>query len=510
MTNLTSNSNKRIVKNTMFMYMRMLLIMVVSLFTSRVILKTLGEQDFGIYNIVGGVVVMFTFISNAMASGTQRHLSYELGKPNGDVPTIFSACLKIHIYLAFIIFILAETIGLWFVNTKMNLPNERMDVVAWIYQFSIVSCMISIIQTPFTAAILSYEKMSFYAYLSIYDVLMKLGILYILMELAFDKLMLYGLLLLVIQITTFVIYAIYCHAKLHDIRIVKVKDSTLYKKLLSFSVWALFGAFANVGYQQGVNIIVNLFYGVTLNAAVGIANQVNSAVMQFVSGFQQALNPQLIQAEASKDRQRQLSLILKSSKFSFLIMMCIAYPLIMNLDYVLHLWLDSYPAYTRDICMFIMLGALLETISGPLWVTIFATGNIKIYQIVISLILLLNLPLSYIAGNLGIPPQGMYIIRIVLFIVALVTRVCFLSKYINLNSKVFVKSVVLPLSLIALLLTAVYVITISYNLFATSFIQLVYQSILNVIIVLLFSYYIGLNQSEREFVTSKVKSYLKN
>lgn len=505
-----NSNNKRIAKNTMFMYMRMLLIMVVSLFTSRVVLQTLGEQDFGTYNIVGGVVVMFTFISSAMAAGTQRHLSYELGKTEGNVPEIFSACVNIHVCLAFVILMLAETIGLWFVNVKMNLPVERMEVVNWIYQFSILSCMVSIIQVPFTAAILSHERMSFYAYLSICDVLMKLGILYILMTLSVDKLLLYAILLLVVQITTFSIYVVYCCIKLNDIKYVKIRDAKLYRKLLSFSGWALFGSFANVGYQQGVNIIINLFYGVALNAAVGIANQINSAVMQFVTGFQQALNPQLVQAEAAKERKRQMDLIFKSSKFSFLIMVCITYPLLVNLDYILKLWLGNYPAYTNEICLFIMLGALLETISGPLWVTIFATGRIKKYQIVISAILLLNLPFSYIGGKQGMPPQGMYLIRIAIFFIALVVRLNFLSRYIRLNNKLFLKYVIWPLFAISIVLSGVYITVQLFQMQASSFMQFVCQTIIHFVFVLICILGIGLTHGERVFVVTKVKSLIKS
>ena len=505
----TSSSNKRIAKNTMFMYIRMLLIMLVSLFTSRVVLQTLGEEDFGTYNIVGGVVVMFTFISSAMATGTQRHLSYELGKPNGDVATVFSACLRIHFFLSLLILLLAETVGLWFVNSKMNLPIERMEIVNWIYQFSILSCMINIVQVPYTAAIISYERMSFYAYLSIFDVIMKLAILYVLMTLPFDKLLLYGILLLLVYSITFSIYVIYTYRKLSNIRIVRVNDSSIYKKLLSFSGWALFGSFANVGYQQGVNIIINLFFGVALNAAVGVANQVNGAVMQFVTGFQQALNPQLVQAEAAKDRIRQMDLIVKSAKFSFLIMVCVAYPLIMNLEFVLSLWLGDYPLYTCEICKIIMLGALIETISGPLWVTIFATGKIKLYQIVVSAILLLNLPLSFIGGQLGMSPNDMYLIRLFLFLVALIARIIFLNRYINLDYSLFFNKVCRPLLLISLCLFVFYYIAQLEGFVASSFLQLLYQSFLHLAVVGILSFSVGLSLNERKLLINKIQSVLK-
>jgi len=502
-----NTGNTRIAKNTVYMYLRMLLIMVVSLFTSRVVLQTLGEADFGTYNIVGGVVVLFTFINSAMATGTQRHLSYELGKSGGDVKTIFSACLRIHIYLALIILVLAETVGLWFLNAKMNFPEGRMAVVNWIYQFSIISCIIGIIRVPYNAAIIAFERMSFYAYSSIAEVVAKLVIVYLLVIIPFDKLIVYALLILGVTILMQGWYMLYCR-RLPGIRYVIVRDKGLYKKLLSFSGWAMFGSIANMGYQQGVNIIINLFYGVTLNAAVGIANQINGAVNQFATGFQQALNPQLVQSEAANNRERQMDLIFKSSKFSFLIMSCIAFPLILNLKEILELWLGNYPEHTSTICEIIILGALLETLSGPLWVSIFATGKIKVYQIIISSILLLNLPLSYIGGKFGMAPEGMYLIRLGLFVVALITRLVFLNQYIGLDIMRFVRKVIFPTSIISIMLVIVYMIVYHYHFEAVGFLQLVYQTLLALVLVGILAFTIGLTSNEKRAIINKTKSVI--
>lgn len=504
--NSYSANNKRIVKNTLYMYIRMLLLIGVSLYTSRVILRVLGTEDFGTYSVVGGVVIMFAFISSAMATGTQRHMSYELGKAGGNVPLIFTACFKIHVVLSFIVFILAETLGLWFLNAKMNFPSERMDIVNWIYQFSILTCIIGIIQVPYTAAIVAHEKLSFYAYVGILDALMKLGIVFLLTVIHIDKLFLYGLLLVVVQLITFLINASFCHHKLPQIKFIAVQDSALYRKLLSFSGWSIFGSLANAGYQQGVNIIINIFYGVTLNTAVGIANQVNSAVTQFVTGFQQALNPQLIQAEASKDMKRQIDLIQKSSRFSYLIMLCIVYPLLCNIDCVLRIWLGSYPDYTNSICMLIVLGALIETLSGPLWVTIYATGRIKVYQIVISIILLFNLPLSFLWGKMGLPPYGVYFIRIALFVIALATRIIFVVSYIGMDWHIFFKNVILPTGFVSIVLFGLYFLAHYYNFVAVSFGQLFYQTIIHLLVVLVLSFFIGLTCEERIKILSKLTS----
>ena len=505
-----SSSNKKIAKNTVYMYMRMLFTMIVSLYTSRIVLQTLGEEDFGTYSIVGGVVVLFTFISNAMATGTQRHLSYELGKEKGDVPTIFSACFRIHFWLSIIIFVLAETIGLWFLNAKMNFPEGRMVVVNWIYQFSILSCMIGVIQTPFTAAIISYEKMSFYAYLSIVDVILKLGIVFLLVIMPWDKLFLYGLLLLLVHVIVFVIYALYALKRLPGITIVRINNSSIYKQLISFSGWSLFGSIANVGYQQGINIIINIFFGVTLNAAVGIANQINSAVSSFMSGFQQALNPQLVQSEASKDRDRQLDLIYKSSKFSFFIVFIIAFPLIVNLNYVLSLWLGQYPAHTDSLSILIIVGLIISCLSGPLWVTIFATGDIKKYQVVVSTVALSIIPIAYFLGLLGGTPEAIYAVRSSNFLLVLIVQLYFLRKLINLKISGFIKSVIFPVAIIVVITYGFYAGISLCMPSASSFIELICQTVIYVFFIGLLVWGIGLNKLERQQFTRLVLSRLQN
>lgn len=509
---MPESSNKRIAKNTAYMYMRMLFTMIVSLYTSRVVLQTLGEDDFGTYSIVGGVVVLFTFISNAMATGTQRHLSYELGMDDGDVPKVFSACFRIQLWLSLLIFVLAETIGLWFLNSKMNFPEGRMAVVNWIYQFSLLSCLVGVLQTPFNAAIISYEKMSFYAYLSIIDVLLKLGVVFILVLLPWDKLLLYGALLLAVQIIIFAVFAGYSFKNLSGIKLVAIKEKGIYKRLISFSGWSLFGSLANVGYQHGINIIINLFFGVALNASVGIANQINSAVSSFVNGFQQALNPQLVQSEASGDKVRQLDLIYKSSKFSFFIVFIIAFPLIVNLACVLSIWLGDYPAHTEELSILVMVGLLISCLSGPLWVTIYATGKIKHYQIVVSLVALSILPISYIAGRMGASPEVIFVIRATNFIFVLLVQLFFLHRYITLNIGKFVKSVLLPVSTILLLTLVFYYILRQIIEPANNFWELLFQTVIYVVYIGIMVYTFGLSQQERRqlqgLITSRFKKIL--
>lgn len=482
------------------MYLRMLLTMGVSLYTSRVVLRVLGQDDFGTYSIVAGFVVMFSFISTAMSTATQRHLSFELGKADGDISYTFVSCFRIHFCLSLVMLLLAETIGLWFLNTKMNFPEGRMMVVNCLYQCSIISCMIGIVQVPFQASIVANEKLSYYAYLGIAEAVLKLGIVYLLGLFTWDSLLVYGCLMSTVTLIIFIFCSTYSLHILPPVNFRLSIDRKTYYEMLSFSGWTLFGSFANVGYQQGVNVIINLFFGVGLNAAVGISNQVNSALTQFVSGFQQALNPQLVRSEAEKDRNRQQELIFISSKLSFIIITLVSFPVLINLDYILNLWLGEYPMHTKTICQLILLCSIFEALSGPLWVSIFATGRIKVYQMVISLVLLLNLPLSYIGGRMGMEPEGMYMIRLSVLLLAYSTRLIFLHRYIELSIYKYVRVVVFPVFGVVVMLVTLFLIINYYDWVANDMIELFTYTIALILIELIIIVGLFLSPAERGMI----------
>ena len=486
------------------MYFRMLLTMVVSLYTSRVVLKTLGVEDFGIYNIVGGVVVFFTFINHAMSNGTQRYLSYELGKPDGNVSKIFSACFYIHLGISLIIFVLAETVGLWFLNTQMNFPENRIYAVNWVYQFSILGCIINIIRIPYQANIIAHERMSFYAYTGLIEVILKLLIVYLLVYLAFDKLITYSILIFFVISLITLWFIVYCKKKFTNIRLIKVHNKQLYKQLISFSGWTLYGSLVNVGLQQGTNIIINIFYGVTVNAAIGIASQINAAITQLVNGFQQALNPQLVKSEAQHDSKRQFDLICLSSKFSYLILFIITVPIIVHLDYILKIWLGDYPEHTSSICTLIIIGGLFECISGPLYTTIYATGKIRFYQIVISSIILLNIPLAYFTGKYSFSVENVFIIRNIIYILCLVARLFFLIHLINFNTIQYIKKVIMPL-IITSILIIVPMIFINQSITNDIF-SLFYKFIIILIYELIICYIFALDKNEKKYISNFIKS----
>lgn len=487
----------------MFLYFRMLLTMAIGLYTSRIVLQVLGVENYGIYTLVGGVVILFTFINNSLLSGTQRFLSYELGKESPNIKEVFTSCFRLHLILSVLFLIVAETIGLWFVNTQLVIPAGRLYAANWVYQFSVITCVISIIRCPLNAALISYERMGIYAYIGILEALLKLAVAYLLYISTADKLISYAILTFISMFIVLIINTIYTLRKLPEIKLVKVPDRKIMRDVVDFSKWTIFGSLANVGMEQGLSIIINFFYGVVGNAAVGVANQVNSHIVGFVNNFQVALNPQLTKNEAGKDRERQYNLIHKSAKFSFFIMLFLAVPIVINLDYILYIWLGNYPPHTTSICMFVILGVLIETLSGPLWVSIFATGKIRVYQIVISIILLMNVPLAYAVGKLGLPPAAVYAIRASIFIVALTVRLLYLKRLIDLNLLQFAKKVLYPIALVSIPLFVLIILKHQY-LPNTNFLSFMIESILIVIIEIGLIGWLGLNKSERAFISKTI------
>ena len=318
MSTQTSDNNKRIAKNTLLLYFRMLLMMAVSLFTSRVVLNTLGVEDFGIYSVVGGVVGMFVFINNSMSSATQRYITFALGKGDKNrLQTVFSTTLQIHSLIAVIIVLLGETVGLWFLYNKMQIPADRMDAALWVMQCSIVSMVVMIVSVPYNADVIAHEKMSAFAYISILEVVLKLAIVYLLLVFSYDKLILYAILILMIQILIRFCYSIYCNKHFEETKYKHVWDKKLFKEMTGFAGWSLFGNMAGVLFGQGLNMLLNVFFGPVVNAARAVAVQVQGAIQQFVANFQTALNPQITKTYAAGELNEMHRLMFRSARFSF-------------------------------------------------------------------------------------------------------------------------------------------------------------------------------------------------
>ncbi len=477
------------------LYIRMLLLMVVSLYTSRIVLNTLGVEDYGIYSIVGGVVILLSFFNNAMSIATQRFLTFELGRNNLFLlKRTFSMSINVHLGIALLILLLSETIGLWFLNTQLNIPQERMQAANWVYQFSILTFLLNIIGVPYHSTIIAYEKMSFYAYFSIIEAFLKLGIVFMIQESAFDKLISYGFLLFLVSVLIFVVYKIYCNRFFETSHYILFWDSKLFKTLISFSGWSLFGSIANVGSKQGTNILLNIFFGVTVNAAMGIANQVNNALNGFVQNFQTAFRPQIIKSFAARDSKYLMQLIFQTSKYSFFLLYFITLPILLNTELVLQLWLKTVPDYAIGLVRLILIYSLLETISGPLWMTIQATGKIRNYQIIISAIIISNLWITYLFLKWGYSPYSVLWIRVLLNLLSFVFRIVYLKKHIDLSIIDFSKKV--PLKILSVVVVSL-ILPFVFSFFNHGFIGFVYSTLISFISVGASIYFLGVNSFEK-------------
>lgn len=499
---MESRNSTRIAKNTIFLYIRMLILMLVSLYTSRVVLETLGVEDYGIYNVVGGIVVLFTFINNAMVTSTQRYLNYEIGRNDFDsTQKVFSISLNIHIVIALLIIILSETIGLWFLNNTIQYPDSRETAVQAIYQLSVLTTCVKIIRAPYNAAIIAYERMSFYAYLSIFEAVLQLTIVYLLKVFTFDRLVMYGILLLGVAVIVNICYYVYCRTNFAICKYVITTDRILYKQLLSFSGWSLFGGVANVGASQGLNMILNVFFGVTVNAAMGIANQVNSAVSSFVTSFQTAFNPQIVKSYASGDKPNFVNLIISTSKYSYFLLFVIAIPIYICCPEILAIWLTEVPEHSISLCRLMLIFSLVETIQSPLWMSVQATGQIKEYQILMACLILTNLPISYALLSLGGNVNVVLLIRCIISVVILVARLFYMKRHMGFPISRFVHEVLIKILPITVVASTVYFVPIPVGSpWQKCFIILSITVALNIFMIYMF----GLDKKERTLVNQKL------
>lgn len=501
-------NNKRIAKNTLMLYFRMILTMLVSLYTSRLVLNTLGVEDYGTYNVVGGVVTMFGFFNGAMSVATQRFLSFDLGRNDYiQLSKTFNATQLIHIGIALLVFILAETIGLWFVNNQLNLPEGRMEAARWVYHFSVMSFLVSIIQVPYNAVIISRERMSVYAYVSILEVLLKLLIVFMLTLIAFDKLKLFAILLFAVSFIVACIYRIYTLRNFEETRFELVKDKILYKTLISYSAWSLFGNIAGVAKGQGVSIILNIFFGTVMNAAQGVAIQISAAVTSFVSNFQMASNPQIIKSYASEDKVYMTNLVIRTSKFSFYLLFILTLPVMLEIEYILKLWLKHVPDYTAIFTRLILINALIDTVSGPLIISLVSTGKIKVYQSVVGILLILILPISYCFFKFGFPPESTFFISISIAIIAFIFRLLLTKKQIpEFSIRQFLHEVIIrniPVILLSVLIT-----WLIRNNMQVGFTRLVIVTFTSFCISTITIYLIGLKSNEKTFVRDAMNVFV--
>lgn len=499
--------NKRIAKNTLLLYFRMLFMMAVSLFTSRVVLNTLGVEDYGIYNVVGGVVAMFGFINGSMASATQRYITFALGKGDEDrLSTVFSTTLQIHTLISILIVILGETVGLWFLYNKMQIPADRMDAAFWVLQCSVVATVVMIVSVPYNADIIAHEKMSAFAYISVLEVVLKLVIVYMLVVFSVDKLILYAFLFLAIQIMIRLIYSFYCNRHFKESKYRHVWDKQLFKEMTSFAGWSLFGNLSAVLFTQGLNMLLNVFFGPVVNAARAVAVQVQNAIQQFVGNFQMALNPQITKTYAKGEMQEMHKLMYRSARFSFFLLFFLSLPVLFETEFILKVWLKIVPDNTVTFLRIMICTSLIYTCANPMIVANQATGKVKKYQAVCGSTLIMILPISWILLELGFPAYSVFLVHFVMEGVCQLARMIMLRPLIGIGIKDYIVNIYARIALVVV--ASLILPFIAYNAMDSGIVRFLVLGIICVMSVSVCAYYLGLNSNERVFVISKAHGLL--
>lgn len=503
-----AENNKRIAKNTLMLYVRMMFSMIVSLYTSRVILSTLGVVDYGIYNVVGGVVSMFSIISASLSAAISRYLTFELGKNDIQrLKTVFSTSITIQIIISLIVIILAEIVGIWFLNNKMVIPVDRLEAANWIFQFSLMTFVIGLISLPYNAAIIAHERMRAFAYIGIFEVLAKLGIVFSLMIAPIDKLVFYGLLLLLLSIVIRIIYGVYCKKQFEECTYHCIMDKPLLKEMFGFAGWNFIGASSAILRDHGGNIIINLFCGPAVNAARGIAIQVNGMVNSFVGNFMTAVNPQITKSYAAGKYDYMMDLIFKSARFSFYLLLILSLPIMVSADYILHLWLDIVPEHSSAFLQLTLLFSLSETLATPLVTAMLATGRIRNYQIIVGGLQMMNLPISYTCLRCGLPPEAVFIVAIGVSVICELARVYMLRRMINLSARVFLRKVYINVWIV-LATSAVLPFILKWYL-DENLISFASCCMLSLICSVLSVCYIGCNKGERLYLKEQINTFIK-
>lgn len=500
---MSSENNKRIAKNTAMLYFRMLFTMAVTLYTSRIILNTLGVEDYGIYNVIGGFVSMFAVLSGSLSTSISRYLTFELGKNNLDkLKGIFSTGLTIQSSMAIIVLVVGEIIGLWFLNNKMTIPPERIYAANWVLHFCLFSFCINLLTVPFNAVIIAHERMEAFAYLSIFEVSLKLIIVYLLAISPVDKLISYVSLLLCVHVIMCTIYSVYCNKKFEECRLQLNCDKYLLKEMSSFAGWNFFGSAAYIFNNQGVNMLMNVFFGVTVNASRGIAAQVDAAVRQFINSFTTAVNPQITKSYASGDFDYMHMLICRSSKFSAFLMLFFAIPIILEAQEILTIWLGIVPEYASIFLQLTIINTFFDCVfSNALYTSMMATGKIKKYQIVITICGFIVFPITWLLFKIGSPPQTAYIVYGIVYLNLIFVRLYLLKDLIRLKPIVFITRVILPF-IPVMIASLILPLVVVYYMNA-GVVRLLIVCFISSVSTALIEYSIGLSVHERAFFKRK-------
>lgn len=501
-----SENTRRIAKNTLMLYVRMLFGMLVSLYTSRVVLQALGVEDYGIYNVVGGLVGMFSIISGSLSASVSRFLTFELGRGGGErLDRIFSTAVWIFIFIAFVVFVLTETAGLWFLNTHMAIPHDRILAANWVFHLSVSGFMLALFSIPYNASIVAHERMSAFAYIGILEVLLRLAVVLFIayVPVAADHLVVFGFLQLAVYILLQAIYWLYCHRHFPECRIRWCFDRRYWREMSTFAGWNFIGASSAILRDAGGNVVLNMFCGPMLNAARGISQQVNNAVTGFSNNFLTAANPQITKSYAADDRDYMLSLIFRVARFSFYLLLALSLPIMFNTEFILAAWLKTVPGHTSDFVRLVLVYSILESISSPLVTVMLATGRIRNYQLVVGGLQMMNLPLTYVSLRMGAVPESILVIAIVLSVCCLVARLVMLRGMVGLPVRRFVRQVignVTAVTVLAMILPLLF----GYCVPLAGWTGFILSSVICLLSASTVIYFVGCSNGERCFIRSKL------
>lgn len=506
-----TSDNKRIAKNSILLYIRMFIMVMISLYTSRIVLKTLGVEDFGINNVVGGVITFLGFLTGSLAGASSRFITVALGKGDcRELKNTFNNIVLIHGLFSIIVLIIGETIGLWFVTTQLNIPAGRENAAMWVYQLSILTSIGGLISSPYNAAIIAHEKMSTFAYLTLGDAILKLLAVFLLVYTPFDKLIFYAAYICLIQLFDFIVYIIYCNRKFEETKGLTFKntDKHMFKQISSYAGWTMTGNLAYFGFTQGLNILLNIFFNPIINAARGIAVQIQNITNTFSSNFLIAINPQLTKNYANGNLKRMHELITLSSKFSVFLMLLICIPISIEIDYILKIWLGEYPQHTNTFVRIILIISILSCLANPIITSVHATGRVKKFQLYESSILLMILPISYISLKFfNAKPESVFIIHIIIEIIAQCIRLKIVLPMIKFDFSIYLKDVlfkIVPVIIVSPAIPLCIFIYIKENIYTFILICIV-----STFSVLLSIYLLGLSRTEKEYIHNKVLSFIK-
>lgn len=504
---MPSENNKRIAKNTMYLYVRMLVVMAVSLFTVRIVLNALGAEDYGIHNVVGGVVTMFGFLTSTMNSASLRFFSFYLGRQDYKrLSEYFSMSFWCFAGMAFIIFIIAETLGLWFVKNQLVIPSARMDAAMWVYQCAIISFMFRIMTIPYNAIIIARERMNVYAIGGLIEVFLKLGIAYILYTPPLDKLKVNSVLICFSMCSIDVFYIIYSLKYFPESCVKKYWDKGIFKEVVNYSGWSLFGAISGVLRSQGINILLNIFFNPVVNAARAVAYQVNSAISQFVLNFHKAVQPQITKYYAAGEKAEFYKLLFRSSRLYFYLIFLLSLPVLLEAPFILTLWLKNIPENTILFTRLVIIIAIIDSMSYPLQTSISATGRIKYFQIVTGGLLLLNLPVAWFFLKLGYPPESTMYVAMGISVIAQVTRIYFSHCMNGMPIQDYLKDTLASIAIVAILSLPVPVLM--ENVMTAGWQKFLLVSFAAVIISTIVIYYVGITKGERIMILNLIKKRL--